>query len=74
MITTNRVRYSAFLEAAKAADLHVKSVDVTRRAAPAYLAELRPHLLPHYQTLSDDDLAVVQCLLVAEASAMHASR
>jgi SAM-dependent methyltransferase len=67
VVTTNRVRYSEILDASATAGFHVKSVAVTRRATAAYLAELRPHLLPRYRDLLDDDLSIVQCVMVAEA-------
>jgi SAM-dependent methyltransferase len=63
---TNRVRYSEILDAARAAGYAVRSVDVTHRVSHAYLAEIRRHLLPRYQALSDDDLSVVECVLVVE--------
>jgi SAM-dependent methyltransferase len=66
VLTTNRVRYSDLVTAAEAAGFRVKQVDVLRRAEPAYLARVRPHLLPRYKALPDDDLSVVQCVLVAE--------
>lgn len=46
--------------------MRVIDVRVVRRVEPAYLAEIRPHLLPRYRELPDDDLAVAQCVLVAE--------
>jgi SAM-dependent methyltransferase len=66
VVTTNRVRYSDLVAAAEAAGFRVKDTRVVRKVEPAYLAEIRPHLLPRYQALSDDDLSIVQCVLVAE--------
>jgi SAM-dependent methyltransferase len=63
--TTNRVRFHEHLDAARAAGFDVSEVKVVRRADPAYLAALRPHLLPRYRDLPDDDLGVVQCVIVA---------
>lgn len=66
VVTTNRVRYSELVGAAKGAGFRVKQVEVLRRADPTYLAEVRPHLLPRFQALPDDDLSIVQCVVVAE--------
>jgi hypothetical protein len=63
--TTNRVRFSELLQAAKDAGFEIVEARALLQAARAYLASVRPHLLPRYQALADDDLAVVQCLVVA---------
>ena len=60
------MRCSDLVAAAKGAGFEVKDVEVVLRADPAYLAELRPHLLPRYRALPDDDLAVLQVVVVAE--------
>jgi SAM-dependent methyltransferase len=63
METTNRVRHSEMLAMARAAGFHVSSSPI-RLAPEEHLARVRPHLLPRYQPLADDDLRVMQCLVV----------
>jgi SAM-dependent methyltransferase len=66
METTNRVRFSEFVGAATAAGFRVKGIDAMVKAEPGYLDSLRPHLLPRYQALPNEDLSMVQCVLIAE--------
>jgi SAM-dependent methyltransferase len=61
METTNRVRYSEILRYGEEAGFELVSVKVIRRATPEYLASVRPHLLPRFQRLSDEDLSAMQC-------------
>jgi SAM-dependent methyltransferase len=61
METTNRVRYSEIMSLAKAVGFELVSVKPVRRASAEYLASIRPHLLPRYRALSDEDLSVMQC-------------
>jgi SAM-dependent methyltransferase len=69
MVTTNRVRFSDLVEVAIFAGFRVKQIDVLVRAEPGYLDAVRPHLLPRYRALPDEDLSVVQCMLVTEKEA-----
>lgn len=62
--TTNRVRPHEFLEAAVDAGFEVKEVVALARADPAYVAQIRPHLLKRYQQLPDSELSILQYLLV----------
>jgi SAM-dependent methyltransferase len=66
IVTTNRVRFSGFLAAATGAGFRIKEVIPLAKADPAYLRAVRPHLLPRYQALADDDLEMLQCLLVVQ--------
>lgn len=63
METSNRVRWSQLLELARTSGFQVMYAAPIRRANPAYLAQIRPHLLPRYRALADDDLSVMQCIL-----------
>lgn len=63
METTNRVRWSELLTLADKTGFEVVQAVAIRRADPTYLAGIRPHLLPRYQKLADDDLSVMQCVL-----------
>jgi SAM-dependent methyltransferase len=66
IVTTNRVRVQEFVDAAKAAGFRVLEARATATADRAYLQALRPHLLPRYRQLPDDDLLTLQLLLVLE--------
>jgi len=63
METTNRVRWSELLQLAEDTGFQIIHAKPIRRADPNYLASIRPHLLPRYQALTDDDLSVMQCVL-----------
>ena len=63
METTNRVRWSQLLTLARATGFEIMRAEAIRRADPAYLTAIRPHLLPRYQALADEDLSVMQCVL-----------
>src|SRR2546427_5620170 len=67
VVTTNRVRFSEFVAAVKEAGMEVKGLKVVRRADPAYLAEVRPHLLPrseeHTSELQSQSNLVCRLLL-----------
>jgi SAM-dependent methyltransferase len=64
VMTTNRVRFSEFVRAAEDAGFKTAHVEVVLQADPAYLASVKPHLLPRYRDLPDDDLSVLQFVLV----------
>jgi hypothetical protein len=61
--TTNRVRLSDLLRLAQDTGFDVVNNQVVRRAKPEYLASVRPHLLPRYRSLRDEDLGVMHCEL-----------
>jgi SAM-dependent methyltransferase len=69
IVTTNRVRAHDFVEMAKKAGFNVLKYEALATADEKYLKEIRPHLLPRYQELRDDDLRVLQLLLVLERPA-----
>jgi len=72
METTNRIRWSQLLRLASHSGFEIVRAHVVRRADAAYLASIRPHLLPRYQQLSDDDLSVMQCELHLRKAATDA--
>lgn len=67
--TTNRVRAHEFIDAATAAGFTVKRAEALAVADQAYVERIRPHLLPRYQGLSSQELAILQFLLVVERPA-----
>jgi SAM-dependent methyltransferase len=69
IFTTNRVRASAFVTAAVEAGFRVTVSEPLVAASPDYVRRLKPHMLPRYQSLEDDDLAILQLLLVLEKPA-----
>jgi hypothetical protein len=64
IVTTNRVRLPEFIQFAKDAGLEVLETEELARATPAHLEEIRPRLQRKYKTLTDDELAPIQCNLV----------
>jgi SAM-dependent methyltransferase len=66
--TSNRVRFGVLAVAAR--EVGFKAVHSVALATvdPIYLADVRPHLLPRYQALPDDDLGILQALIVARKS------
>ncbi|MCW7541383.1 class I SAM-dependent methyltransferase [Aquabacterium sp. A7-Y] len=64
--TTNRVRAHEFVQAAEGAGFVVKTAKALASADPAYLASVKPHMLPRYQRINDEELGIVQYLLVLE--------
>jgi hypothetical protein len=62
--TSNRVRCSELHAAARSAGFNVERSDALALADVSYLNAVRPHLLPRYRQLADDDLEVLQLLLV----------
>jgi hypothetical protein len=63
METTNRVRWSELLKIASDTGFEVVTAQTINRVAPGYVDSIRPHLLPRYQTLSNEDLSVTHCEL-----------
>ena len=63
METTNRIRWSELLELSTRTGFEIVRAHAVRRVAPGYLESIRPHLLPRYRQLSDDDLSVTHCEL-----------
>ena len=68
MVTTNRFRAHAFMEAASSAGFRLVSTKALALATPDYLESIRPHMLPRFRGLPDSDLAILQLLLVLERS------
>jgi len=66
IVTTNRLRLSDFVQAAKAAGFQIKRENVLLQTNAEYLNTIRPHFLPRYRQLPDADLTTVQCLLAAQ--------
>jgi hypothetical protein len=62
--TSNRVRCSELHDAARRAGFQIERSEALARAEQTYLNSVRPHLLPRYRRLTDDDLEVLQLLLV----------
>ena len=63
METTNRVRWSELLATARQTGFEIVRAHTLHRVLPGYIASIRPHLLPRYQSLSDEDLSVTHCEL-----------
>lgn len=61
METTNRIRWSDLLQLARESGFEIVSAQPVRRVSSEYLSSVRPHLLPRYQALEDEDLSVMQC-------------
>jgi len=70
VFTTNRVRGSAFLESARRAGFTVLRSEALASAERDYLRRIKPHMLPRYRALDDEDLAALQLLLVFEKPAV----
>jgi SAM-dependent methyltransferase len=66
IVTTNRVRASEFVEAARAAGFKSLTAEATAVADPGYLRSVKPRMLPRYRNLPDADLATVQMRLVLQ--------
>jgi hypothetical protein len=66
VVTTNRVRLPDYMRFAKDAGLEVLEVQELLHAPPTHIQEIRPRLLRRYQTLSDAELAPIQCNFVLE--------
>ena len=58
------MRAHEFVQAAKAAGFVVKEARALATADPAYVESIRPHLLPRYRNLSNEELGIIQYLLV----------
>jgi SAM-dependent methyltransferase len=63
METTNRVRWSELLAIAADTRFEVVTAHTLQRVKPGYVESIRPHLLPRYAALGNEDLSVTHCEL-----------
>jgi SAM-dependent methyltransferase len=65
IVSANRVRLPEFVTAARGAGFTVDPPVILKRARPEYVRRVRPRMLPRYRAYREDELAVLECVLVA---------